>query len=247
MLCLTCSRSYTFLPRGVKGSSPILVGYREMQIQLKSAREIRNWLLGAAWLRVTAGLLAFPLAPFLYERHFLVLVLLRPTNLVIFLGGALTKQNQVQWWQIAAAAIPLQILIVWLYYVLGKAWADEIRSDSKLPLYSSRLIPADRIRRLKRVLRKKGQLFIFVSRFALFPTGLLGAAAGSSNLDARRFFTADAAGAVASSGAALTIGYLLGNAAFRGRGWVIAAGVAGLLSLSQLLAMYLEREPGRQN
>jgi membrane protein DedA with SNARE-associated domain len=217
-----------------------------MLIQVKSARNVRNWLLGAAWIRATAALLAFPLAPFLYERHFLVLVLMRPTNLVIFLGGALAKQNQLQWWQIAAAAIPLQILIVWLYYLLGKAWADEIQSDSELPLYSSRLVPADRIKRLKRVLRKKGQLFVFLSRFALFPTGLLGAAAGSSDLDARRFFAADTAAAVASSGAALTAGYLLGQAAFGGRGWVIAAGVVGLLGLSGLLTVYLDREPGKR-
>jgi membrane-associated protein len=212
-------------------------------IQAKSAQLARNWLLAAAWLRVTAGLSAFPLAPFLYQRHFLILVLLRPTNVVIFLGGALARDNRVQLWQLAAAAIPLQVLIVWIYYLLGKAWGDEIRSDAKLPLFASRLFPPDRIKRLKRVLRRKGQVFIFLSRFALFPTGLMGAAAGSSRLNPRRFFMADAAGAVASSGTALTAGYLLGNTAFRGRGWVIAAGVVALLGLSRLLTMYLEKEP----
>jgi membrane protein DedA with SNARE-associated domain len=118
-------------------------------------------------------------------------------------------------------------------------------SDRKLPFLTSRLIQPGRIRQLKRVLRRKGQVFLFLSRFALFPTGLLGAAAGSADLDASRFFSADAAGAIVSSGAALTAGYILGKTALRGRFWVIAAGVAGLLFISWLLTKYLEREPRR--
>jgi membrane protein DedA with SNARE-associated domain len=214
-----------------------------MRFPIGSTRKTRHWLLVAAWIRVGAALSAFPLAPFLFERHFLVLVLLRPTNLVIFLGGAFARENRVEWWQIVAAAIPLQILIVWLYYLLGKAWADEIRGDRQLPMLTARIIPTGRLKQLKQVLRKKGQLFVFLSRFALFPTGLLGAAAGTSDLDPRRFFAADAAGALASSGTALGAGYILGNTAFRGRGWVIAAGVMGLLLLSWLLTVQLVREP----
>ena len=47
---------------------------------MNALKRFRGVLLWAAALRVALGIVAIPLAPFLYKRHFLVLVLLRPTK-----------------------------------------------------------------------------------------------------------------------------------------------------------------------
>lgn len=204
-------------------------------------RRLKYWLLGLVLIRTCAALAAFPLAPFLIEKHSLVLVFLRPTNLVVFLSGALVKTNEVEPWQIVAAAFPLQVVIIWLYYLVGKAWSDELGADDKLPFLMTRLLPAEQIKRLRHLIQRKGDKFVFFSRFAMFPTGLVAATAGAGDLGTKRFFLADALGTAASSGAALGVGYALGQAAFNDKWWILVAGTVGFILLSGALRFYLEK------
>src|SRR3712207_5800916 len=110
-------------------------------------------LLGIAALRAALGVAAIPLAPFLYEDHFLVLVLLRPTKEVFLAGGFLARQGDIDLVMLVLAAIPLSIFGVWHFYLLGRAYADEIHSE-RLSGLPARVLTPKRIGKLERSLEK---------------------------------------------------------------------------------------------
>lgn len=65
---------------------------------------LRQGLIGVALLRGALSLVAIPLAPFLYEGHFVALVLLRPTKEVLLVGGFLVREGDVALLPLVAAA-----------------------------------------------------------------------------------------------------------------------------------------------
>src|SRR5687767_164652 len=103
-------------------------------------RRLRGPLLVLAEVRAVLGLVAIPLAPFLYREHFLVLVLLRPTKEVLLAGGFLVRQDKLHVVQLVAAAIPLAFIGVWHFYYLGRAYAREIQTGKGLPRFAERIL-----------------------------------------------------------------------------------------------------------
>jgi hypothetical protein len=73
-----------------------------------------------------------------------------------------------------------QLLIVWLYFLLGQAWQSAIHSDDTLPFLTARLLRRNQVRRIREALRAHGSRLVVPARFAIFPTGLLAATAGAS-------------------------------------------------------------------
>lgn len=203
---------------------------------------MRTGLLVAAAARGVLGIVAIPFAPALYRDHFVVLVLLRPTKEVLLAGGFLVRKGDVGLVPIVAAAAPLALLGVWHFFVLGRAYADEIDRGDGLPRWAHRVLPADHIRRLCRVLNKKGGRVIVLGRLAAFPSALLGAAAGASKMEPRPFLLADFAGCILSVAEVIGAGYLLGAAYKEAGPWLTAAGVAVLLAVLVLIGRLLRRE-----
>ena len=185
------------------------------------------------------GAIAIPLAPFLYRRHFLILVLLRPSQGVLLAGAVLARHGGIPLWELLAAALPLQVLVVWLYFLIGEAWQTEIDNDDELPFMMTRVLPPKRINRLRRALRKRGRQLVVLARFAVFPTGLLAATAGASDMEARRFFLADGAAFAVATALVVGTGDALGVAKHQAGVWVGVIGVAGLVALSGLLTWYV--------
>ena len=142
------------------------------------------WLAAA---RAVLGIIAIPLAPALYEDHFVVLVLLRPSKEVLLAAGFLIRDGRVQLFPVLLAAIPLAILGVWQFYVLGQAWAQELNDEEGLPKVAQRLLPPERIKALTHVLDKKGVVVVLLGRLAAFPSTLIAAAAGASRMAPTRF------------------------------------------------------------
>ncbi len=205
------------------------------------ASDLRTPLLWLAGARAVLSVIALLLAPFLYRDHFVVLVLLRPTKEVFLAAGFLVRHGKIDLLPVLAAAIPLAVGGVWQFYWLGRSYADEIaRCD--LPGLGGRILPAERINKLQKVLEKRGARLVFLGRLAAFPSTMVAAAAGSSRMQSRRFLPADGLGATASVVALVGAGYVLG-AAYKSAGpWVTAAGVAVLCVLAVLLGRYLRRE-----
>ena len=143
-----------------------------------AARQRRRWLRTLVAVRVSAAAIAVPLFPFLFHRHYFVLAFLRPSAVVLVGGGFLARRGNVALWQVVVASIPMQVLAVWLYYAIGRAWAKEIGRDDALPVFAARLLPARDVKRIRKALRRRGPLVVVLTRFAIVPVGLVAAAAG---------------------------------------------------------------------
>ena len=203
---------------------------------------MRTALLVAAAVRGVLGIVAIPLAPALYRDHFVILVLLRPTKEVLLAGGFLVRKGDVGLGPILAAAVPLGLLGVWHFFVLGRAYTDEIARGDGLPGWAQRILPTDRIGQLCRVLKKKGGRVVVLGRLAAFPSALLGAAAGASKMRPRPFGLADLAGWLLSLAEVIGAGYVLGAAYKEAGPWITAVGVAVLLVVLVLVGRWLSQE-----
>ena len=192
---------------------------------------IRLWLLGLAGIRTVLGIVAIPLAPVLYRKHFVLLVLLRPTKEVLLAGGFLLRQGKVNLLALLAASVPLAILGVWHFYLLGRAYAREIQSGKAIPSFAGKLLPVKRIKKLSRVLDKRGAPIVIVGRLASFPSALLGAAAGASDMPADTFLPADFVGGLASIAEVIGAGYLLGEAYHDASPWLAVVGMVLLFGV----------------
>ncbi|MEY2447771.1 MAG: hypothetical protein QOH79_1247 [Acidimicrobiaceae bacterium] len=196
------------------------------------------WLAAA---RAVLGIIAIPLAPALYRDHFVVLVLLRPSKEVLLAAGFLIRDGRVHLLPVLLAAIPLAILGVWHFFVLGQAWAKEI-NDDKLPSIARRVLPPKRIKALTKVLDKKGVPVVLFGRLAAFPSTLIAAAAGASRMAPRRFFPADGLGGLLSVAEVLIAGYLFG-AAYKSAGkGITVIGVVVFIGLLIAFGRWLSRE-----
>lgn len=140
-----------------------------------------------------------------------------------------------------------RLLWVWLYFLLGQAWQAEIDSDDRLPFLTARLIQPRQVQRLRQVLRNRGVRLVVMARFAIFPTGMLAAAAGASDMPPRRFFPADGVALLVASGLVVGAGYGLGLAEHQSEVWITVAGALGLVALSGTLTWYLRRDPKRRS
>ena len=202
----------------------------------------RTPLLWLAAVRAVLGIVAIPLAPFLYREHFALLVLLRPTKEVLLAAGFLIRRGDVNPIVVLLAALPLAIGAVWQFYALGRAFSDELRSGEGMPKLAQRLIPPKRVKQLCGVLDKKGTRLVFLGRLATFPSSLLGTAAGASGMPPRTFLPADLAGALVGIAEVLVAGYLLGEA-YRAAGpWLTGVGVVALLGMLFVLGRSLTRD-----
>lgn len=205
----------------------------------------RTALLWIAALRAGLALLAIPLAPFLYEKHFVALVLLRPTKEVLLAGGFLLRRGDVALAPMVLAAIPLMVFGVWLFYFLGKGFQDEI-ADCDLPGLGGRLLPAKRINHLHDGLEAAGGKLVFLGRLAAFPSTMVAAAAGSSDMRTREFLRADGLGAIAAIAEVVGAGFVLGEAYKSAGPWLTAVGVAILVGASVLLGRSLKKVGSRR-
>ena len=205
----------------------------------------RTPLLALAAARAALGVVAIPLAPALFRDHFVVLVLLRPTKEVLMAGGFLVRQGDANLFQVMSAAIPLALFGVWLFYLLGRSYADEIRAGEGLPRWAEKLLPPERIKAMSRVLERKGRRVVVLGRLAAFPSTLLGAAAGASGMEARSFLPADALGGALSIAEVVVAGYALGTAYKRAGPWLTVLGVLALVGLLVGVGRWLRQDADR--
>ena len=196
-----------------------------------NVRRHRTWLLWLAGVRTVLGIVAIPLAPLLYREHFVLLVLLRPTKEVLLAGGFFVRRGDVNLFSLLLAAVPLAILGVWHFYYLGRAYSKEVQSGKAVPSFAGRILPVRRIRKLCKVLEKRGNRIVIIGRLASFPSALLGAAAGASDVRPRTFMLADLIGGILSIAEVVGAGYLLGQAYKEAGPWITGIGVVVLFGL----------------
>lgn len=207
------------------------------------SRRLRAPLLWSAAGRGALGIAAIPLAPFLYREHFIVLVLLRPTKEVLLAAGFLVRRGDISLGPVLAAAIPLTVFGVWHFYFLGKAYCDEIK-DADLPGIAGRLLPPSRINKLAEAVEDKGVPLVLIGRLAAFPSTLVAAAAGTSDMPTRRFLVADGIGALLSVAEVVGLGYAFGEAYEHAGPWITGFGIVATLLMITLLGRALMKKSG---
>jgi membrane protein DedA with SNARE-associated domain len=200
---------------------------------------VRAGLLAVLAVRGALGLLAVALAASLYEDHFVALVALRPTKDVLLAAGFLVREGDVGVLPVYLAAVPLAVIGVWAAYLLGRSFADDLDEGLDLPGIVGRLLPSGRINDLRAALDRKGSKVVFFGRLAVFPSVLMGAAAGASGMEPRAFVVADTAGLLVAITEVLAAGYVLGEAYDRAGAWLSAVGAVVAVALMVLLGRSL--------
>jgi membrane protein DedA with SNARE-associated domain len=190
----------------------------------RSEATTRLALVAVLVARGALGLLALVLAAELYEDHFVVLALLRPTKEVLLAGGFFVRRGDVGILPLLLAAIPLSLIGVWASYLLGRSYAHELDEGVELPGLVGRILPANRIEALRDVLERKGTKVVFLGRLAVFPSTVMAAAAGASGMSRGEFAAADTAGLFASIAEVVVLGYVLGEAHEEAGPWLTVVG-----------------------
>ena len=201
-----------------------------------------------AGIRAVVAVLAVPLAPTLYRDHFVVLVLLRPTKDVLVFGGFLLRDGDVGLVPVLAAAVPLVVGGVWLSYALGRAYASELRSkDSDIPKWARRILSRKRVNAMGDVLEANRVVAILGGRLSVFPSSVLGAAAGATNMSARDFLVLDGVGGLLSIVEVVGVGYALGSAYERGSRWVTIVGAVVFIGVLALIGRWIRNQASRSS
>ena len=205
---------------------------------MHTSTDARPLLVGLAVLRAGLAAGAVLLAPWLYREHTAVLVLLRPTKEVFLFAGFQGREGDVFLPVVVLAALPLLLGGVWLFFWLGRAYAEDLE-DADLPGIAGRLLPKARLDQLREVLDERGMRVVFLGRLAMFPSSLMAAAAGSAGVEWREFVIADTAGALTSLALALGLGYALGETYEEAGPWLTAVGVVALVALAVVVGRAL--------
>lgn len=213
-------------------------------------REIAAWLrrlaLGVVVGRYVIVLGVIPAIPWLLlQERYAVVVLLRPTKEWLLLGGAVFRlEGAPSPWLLLAAFAPLMLIVVWFFFLAGRAYQDLLRAGTG-PTWLRRALPPDKLELAQRMLIRRGPLVAVLGRLAAMPPTLLAAAAGVSDIAPRRYLAADAAGAVLAFTAVVGAGYGLGEAWRRGGPWITAIGLGLFVAMVVLMTRWIRREAAR--
>jgi membrane protein DedA with SNARE-associated domain len=171
---------------------------------------------------------------------------MRPTKEVLLAAGFLIRLDEVWWVPVIAAAAPLALLGVWHAYYLGRFYAPQIRQPKNLPWIVRKVLKPDRVKLMQGLLKRKGMKLVLLGRLAVFPSTLVGMAAGSGDVPSRKFFPADAIGGLLSIVEAVGLGFLLGEAYKRAGPWITVAGFVAVAAVAFIVARQLKKEKKRQ-
>lgn len=190
-------------------------------------------------VRMILPFAAVPLIPFLIRDQIVWLVLLRPQKEFLLVAGAQSRiTGAPSWWLIAIAYVPFMVIAVWAFFVVGRAYRHRLDDP---PPWLARALPPHRVAQARRLLEQRGPWIALLGRLAAFPPTFLAAAAGASDVEARRYLTADLAGAALAFVAAVGAGWGLGRAYERGGPWLTALGLVVLVALVALLTRWINQ------
>lgn len=202
----------------------------------------RRVALAVAVVRYAVPLAAVPLIPFLIVDRLPLLILLRPTKeFVLLAGGSLRVLGGPSTALVLAAYVPFMVLAVGAFFVLGRAYRDVIGSP-EAPRWLQRAIPPEGLAVTQRVLARRGPAIAVLGRLAALPPTILAAAAGTSDVSAARYLSADLVGAIAAFWLTYGAGWALGEAYERGGSVIAVAGLALFVALVWLLTRWIRAE-----
>ena len=199
-------------------------------------------MVAIAGLRYAIPLVAVPLIPVLVPDHVVWMVLLRPTKEFLLIGGAQYRiAGAPTIWLLLAAFLPLMLFAVWSFFAVGRIYRVALAAG-EAPTWLRRALPPRQLAVAQAVLASRGPTIAVLGRLAALPPTALAAAAGASEVDARRYLGADALGAVLSFAVMVAAGYQAGRAWEEGVGWLTVVGVVLFVGVLTLLTRWIRAE-----
>jgi membrane protein DedA with SNARE-associated domain len=207
---------------------------------------LRRVAVSVAVLRYVIPLAVIPAIPFLIARGELaLLVLLRPQKEFLILAAAqLARTGAPSVGLLLAAYVPLMIVAVWAFFIVGRIFRPALDAG-EAPRWLTRILPPQQLDIGRRVIARRGPLIAVMGRMAALPPTIMAAAAGASDVNARRYLAADVVGALASFALMVGAGLALGDAYDEYGIWVTVAGVIILIGLIALITRWVRREAER--
>ena len=217
--------------------------------------------IGDGWRRVALAVViarfAIPLAalPLILQwtrarelgENIAMVVLLRPQKEFLLFGGGRTRYlGEPGILPLFLAYLPLGILSVTAFFVVGRAYRTALRQGSG-PAWLHRLIPPKQLDLGRKVLARRGPAVAVLGRLAAMPPTVLGAAAGLSDVDPKRYLIADLVGAVLAFAMTVGAGLALGRAYEEGGVWITVIGVVLFVLMLLLLTSWIRREADRED
>jgi membrane protein DedA with SNARE-associated domain len=197
--------------------------------------------------RFAIPLAAIPFIPYLIINDISLLVLLRPQKEFLLVGGGQSRYlGEPGVLPLFLAYLPLGILSVAAFFLVGRAYRTALQ-DGAGPAWLSKAIPPKQLDLALKVLKRRGPAIAILGRIAAMPATVLGAAAGLSDVDARRYLLADLTGALLSFGITVGAGFALGRAYQEGGVWLTVAGVTLFVMMLVLLTSWIRREAARED
>jgi membrane protein DedA with SNARE-associated domain len=150
-----------------------------------------------------------------------------PGETAVLVAGVVASQDHVNVGVVAVLVVAAAIAGECVGYAIGHRYGESLM---KLRVLRRRR-PA--LERALEGLRRRGPIYVFIGRFTAFMRAVIPALAGMSRMNYRRFFIANAAGAVLWGVAFTLLGYFAGTALARIENY------ASWVGLSVLIAMIL--------
>jgi membrane protein DedA with SNARE-associated domain len=201
----------------------------------------RKVLIGLGMVRLALGIIAIPLAPVLYEDHFVWLMLLRPTKEVFLAGGFFARQGDESFVLLYLAAIPISIFGAWLFYLLSRSYTKEIESG-EVPGFAGKILKPERVKKFEKILDKRGPKLIFLGRLAVLSSAAVAAAAGAARMEPKQFYPWDLAGGLLAIAYTMAVGYFLGEAYEKAGPWITGLGFVAFIGFGYLIGRALKEE-----
>lgn len=206
----------------------------------------RRFGLAVVVARFAIPLAAIPLIPYLIVEDIALLVLLRPQKEFLLVGGGQSRYlGEPGVMPLFLAYLPLGILAVAAFFLVGRAYRTALQEGGG-PAWLSKAIPPKQLDLALRVLKRRGPAIAILARIAAMPPTVLGAAAGLSAVDAKRYLLADLTGALLSFALTVGAGFALGRAYGEGGVWLTIVGVALFAAMLALLTSWIRREAARE-
>jgi membrane protein DedA with SNARE-associated domain len=199
-------------------------------------------LVAVAALRFVVPLAAVPLIPVLIPDHVAWMLLLRPTKEFQLIGGAQYQLSGAPHpLLLLAAFVPFMVVAIWAFFAVGRMERDALAAGTA-PRWLQRALPERQLAVAQALLAHRGATIALLGRLGGLPPTVLAAAAGASDIPARRYLAADAAGALLSFAVMVRVGMGAGRAWEEGVGWLTAVTAVLFVTVLVILAWWIRAE-----
>lgn len=202
----------------------------------------RRVLLGLAIARYVVPIAALPLIAVWLPERVNLLMLVRPgREIQLAAGGFARTTGEPNLFITFLAFLPLMVGGVWVFFWLGRAYQREL-TEGRGADWLNRVVPPEIFAQFRRLLVRRGPMLAFLGRIGALPPTIMAAAAGTSDVDTRRYLMADFAGAVVGFTMTVGVGWLLGGAYQAGGWWLTGLGLVLFLAVITWISNWLRRE-----